>query len=173
MKNLLFALLLLPVMAIASPLPITFDPSLFVTKNSLYRGCEISTQGYTFDVTMLGWNLYSSTCTTTNLFPKINGTVYLRTGQIGTQKSAGQMWMTPTIQGSTFSLVGFTIQNYGSTNTLYLDTTTTEGHVITTVLPASTNSITFNPIAPGISGITGLSIRSTNNKFDITNISVK
>ena len=60
MKKLLFALLLLPVMATASPLTITFNKLLLVTRNSPYGGCETSTQGYTFDVTMLGWNLGSS-----------------------------------------------------------------------------------------------------------------
>jgi hypothetical protein len=176
MKKLLFALLLLPVMATASPLTITFNKLLLVTRNSPYGGCETSTQGYTFDVTMLGWNLSPSSCTATNLFPtKIINTdnYYLTTGQRA-PRGAGQMWMTPTISGTTFSLLGFTIKNYGlSTNTLYLDTTTTEGAVITTVIAPSTTSVTFDPAAPGFSGVTKLSIRSTNNRFDITNINIR
>jgi hypothetical protein len=165
MKNLLFALLLLPVMATASE-PISFNKLLTVTRNSPYGGCETSTQGYIFDVTMAGWNLSSSTCTATNLF---SNTGYLTTGQRA-PRGAGQMWMTPIINGTTFSLLGFTIKNYGLTNTLYLDTTTAEGSVITTVIAPSMTIIEFDPTASGFSNITGLSIRSTNNRFDIKNI---
>jgi hypothetical protein len=168
MKNLLFALLLLPVMATAAE-PITFNRLLTVTRNSPYGGCETSTQGFIFDVTMAGWNLSSSTCTATNLF---SNTGYLTTGQRA-PRGAGQMWMTPIINGTPFTLVGFTIKNYGLSNALYLDTTTADGTVITTVIAPSTTSITFDPTAPGFSGILGLSIRSTNNRFDIKNISVR
>jgi hypothetical protein len=171
MKKILFALLLLPVIAVASPLTITFNKSLSVSKstNQSKSGCEISTQGYLFDVTMLGWNLASSTCTANNLFPTSG---YLTTGQ-RTPKGSGQLWITPVLNGTKFSLASITIKNYGSTNTLYLETTTAEGTVTTTVIAPSMTTISFDPTAPGFSNLSEISIRSTNNRFDITKIDVQ
>ena len=70
-------------------------------------GCETSTQGYIFDVTMLGWNLSTSTCTATNLFSNPG---YLTTGQYA-PRSRGQFWMAHSA-GATFALLGFKIKNY-------------------------------------------------------------
>jgi hypothetical protein len=171
MKKILFALLLLPVIAVASPLDITFNKSLLVSRSTDQSkpGCEISTQGYLFDVTMLGWNLATSTCTANNLFSTLG---YLTTGQRA-PKGTGQLWMTPVIAGTTFSLAGITIKNYGSTNTLYLETITAEGTTTITVIAPSMKTVSFDPTAPGFSNLTEISIRSTNNRFDITNINVQ
>lgn len=153
-------------MAVATPLTITFNSSLPISKSTdlTKPGCETSTQGYTFDATMLGWNLGKSTCTATNLFSNPG---YLTTGQYA-PRAAGQFWMTPPV-GTTFALLGFKIKNYGTTNTLHLDTTDATGVVTTTVIAGSVSSITFT----GLSNLTAVSIRSTNNRFDITNISVQ
>jgi len=105
MKKLLFALLFFPIPAFADPLTITFNNSLPVSKSSdSYNkpGCETSTQGYIFDVTMLGWNLSTSTCTATNLFSNPG---YLTTGQYA-PRSRGQFWMAHSA-GATFALLGF------------------------------------------------------------------
>jgi hypothetical protein len=173
MKKLLFALLLssLPVITIAAPLTITFSKSLPVSKTTdqTKPGCETSTQGYIFDVTMTGWNLPTSTCTATNLFSNPG---YLTAGQRAPRASA-QTWMSPVIIGSKFSLVSLKIKNYSSTNTLYLDTITAEGTIYTTVIAPSITSIGFDPTATEFSNLTGISLRSTNNRFDITNIVVQ
>ncbi len=171
MKKLLFALLLLPVITVAAPLTITFNKSLPVSRSTDQSkpGCETSTQGYIFDVTMAGWNLSTSTCTAANLFPNQG---YLTAGQRAPRGNA-QTWMSPVMNGSTFSLAGLKIKNYGATNTLYLDTVTAEGTITTTVIAPSMTTITFDPATIGFSNITGLSIHSTNNRFDITNIIVQ
>jgi len=169
MKKLLFALLFFPILAFADPLTITFNNSLPVSKSSdSYNkpGCETSTQGYIFDVTMLGWNLSTSTCTATNLFSNPG---YLTTGQYA-PRSRGQFWMAHSA-GATFALLGFKIKNYGTTNTLYLDTTDSAGITTTTVLPPSVTVVGFDPVT--FPALTAVSIRSTNNRFDITNIIVQ
>ena len=61
----------------------------------------------------------------------------------------------------------------GLNNTLYLDTITPEGTIYTTVIAPSMTSITVDPTAIEFSNLTGISIRSTNNRFDITNIIVQ
>lgn len=172
MKKLLFTLLLLPSMVFAAPVTINFSKSLQVSRSQVNPGCRISTAGYDFDVTMSGYNLIKSTCTATNLFP-VSG--YLTTGQRAPNGS-GQLWLSPAIANTTFSLLGFTIKNYGvlKGNTLYLDTTTTiDGAEVTTTvaIPDSTASISFEPTAHA--NLTKVSIRSTNNRFDITNIIVQ
>lgn len=171
MKKLLFTLLLLPVLSVAAPLTIKFNNSLPVSRSTdqAKPGCVTSTPGYIFNVTMSGWNLSKSTCTAANLFPNAG---YLTAGQRAPKGNA-QTWMTPVINGSTFSLSGLKIKNYGLNNTLYLDTITAEGTVYTTVIAASMTSISVDPSAVEFSKLTGISIRSTNNRFDITNIIVQ
>jgi hypothetical protein len=166
MRKLLFALLYLPILAVANPLTITFNSSLPVSKSTdmTKPGCETYTQGYTFDVTMLGWNLSSSSCKVTNLFSNPS---YLTTGQMA-PRASGRFWMAPPVN-TTFQLLGFKIKNYGTTNILYLDTTDSTGVITTTVLPASVTVVGFS----GLSNLTAASIRSTNNRFDITNIIVQ
>ena len=167
MRKLLFLLLFLSISAaFASTTTITFNSSLPITKSAdiTKPGCETYVDGFTFDVTMLGWNLSSSTCTATNLF---SNPTYLTTGQMA-PRARGQFWMTPPV-GTTFQLLGFKIKNYGTTNSLYLDTTDSAGIVTTTVLPPSMTVVGFS----GLIDLTAVSIRSTNNRFDITNIVVQ
>jgi hypothetical protein len=170
MKKLLVALLLSPVIAVADPVTITFNNKLPITKSSdlTKPGCQTSTQGYFFNVTMAGWNSPSSTCTATNLFSNPG---YVTAGQRAPRGSA-QTWISP-INGSTFSFAGFKIKNYSSTNTLYVDTFSADGSVYTTVIPATMTSVTFEPTAVEFSNLTSVSIHSTNNRFDVTNVMVQ
>ena len=152
--------------ASAQPLNISFNNSLPVGRSAAYPGCETSAYGYTFDVTMLGYNLSKSTCTAANLFP-ITG--YLTTGQMA-PRGRGQLWMTAPA-GTTFELVNFTIKNYSATNALYLDTTDAFGATNTTVLsPIGVGSKLYQ--FSGLTNLASMSIRSTNNRFDITAIQI-
>lgn len=174
MKKLILALFLsVSTMAsvMASASTITFSNTLPITKSTdaAKPGCQVSTQNYIFDVTMLGWNLSTSTCTKTNLFSNPG---YITAGQRAA-RSYAQFWMTPVVIGNTFSLSGFTIKNYSSSNILYLDSYAADGTVYTTVIPASATSVTFNNTSPEFKTLTSFSIRSTNNRFDVTNIIVQ
>ena len=172
MKKLLFTLMLLPIISVAAPTTtITFSNLLPVSRSidQAKPGCVTSTPGYIFNVTMSGWNLSNSTCTATNLFSNAGS---LTAGQRAPRGNA-QTWMSPVVSGSTFSLSGLKIKNYGLNNTLYLDTITPEGTIYTTVIAPSMTSITVDPTAIEFSNLTGISIRSTNNRFDITNIIVQ
>lgn len=151
--------------------PITFSNTLPVSKsNDITKpGCQTSTSDYIFNVTMLGWNSPTSTCTSANVFP-VQG--YLTSGQRAS-RSFAQAWFQLTTVGKLFSLSGITFKNYGSGNILYVDTTKSDGTTYTTTIPASTVGITFNTTLPEFSSLASVSIRSTNNRFDITNLIVK
>lgn len=152
--------------AFAQPINISFNNSLPVSRSASYPGCATSAYGYAFDVTMLGYNLSNSSCTAANLFP-LSG--YLTTGQMA-PRGRGQLWMAaPT--GTKFDLVNFTIKNYSTTNTLYLDTTDEFGITSTTTLsPTAVGAKLYQ--FTGLANLTALSIRSTNNRFDITAIQI-
>lgn len=171
MQKLTVAVLLGLFSIVANATTVTFPNTVPITKStdSSKPGCQVSTQGYIVDVSMLGWNSSPSTCTATNLFSNPG---YITAGQRAA-RSYAQFWMTPVTVGGTFTLAGFTIKNYSTSNTIYLDTFAADGTVYTAVIPATTTSITFDTTLAEFKNLLYFSIRSTNNRFAVTNVKVQ
>lgn len=151
----------------AQPLNISFNNSLPVSVSSTFPGCETKAYGYTFDVTMMGYNLPTTSCTATNLFQVAN---YITAGKAGAGTNVGSTFEMTAPQGVTFDLINFTVNDYGLKNTLRLDTVDSFGNFTTQLLPTYKGLHLYQ--IPNATGLVSATIHGTNNRIDITAIQI-
>lgn len=168
----LFVLLGMIMPVQAQPLNFTFNNSMpvSVAPRAEFAGCRVMVSDYTFDVTMLGYNLANTSCTQTNL---LSDPGYLTIGQYG--GGVGGLGEMVAPQGVTFTLESIMIKGTGLRNNITFSTVDDQGNYSQVFIKGYVGVKLFKSTnLPGVTmnNLVSLSIKTTNNRAAFTAVQI-
>lgn len=156
----------------AQPLNFTFNNAMpvSVAPSNEFPGCRVIVTDYTFDVTMLGYNLPTTSCTQTNL---LSDPGYLTIGQYGGGVGGTGEMVAPV--GVTFTLNSIMIKGTGIRNNITFSTIDDQGNYSQILIKGYVGVKLFTSAnLPGITvnNLVSFAVKTANNKAGFTAIQI-